>query len=365
MGGEIGIVDKERGEKGTCFRFNIFLTVCKPVKNGYSDDIEAYGDGSWDDYSQYHSSPEMSSSPKLEGSHVVLFISSEGRSKILQKFIRRLGIKVSIVKDYQQLPHTLKKIKEKLFHSHSSGSRKDNESVNLQKEVPLSAFDGSDDIQILHKKNATNFVLMVIDANAGPFREISKAVAEFRRDLSQNFSRVVWLARSMNIQQGLDGDKLSSMDLIISNPFHGSRLYQVISLLPEFGGKLVEPPETKEEITPTLPQEKKIEEIDNRPLKGKKVLIAEDDTVLRKIASAMVSRLGADIYQCQNGEDALRLIVQNLNDQREHRSIYSLPFDYILMDCEVKFSYLFHLYKMLQELYKYFEIFISFSLAQG
>ncbi|CAA2989408.1 histidine kinase CKI1-like [Olea europaea subsp. europaea] len=121
MGGEIRIVDKETGERGTCFRFNAFLSTCTKASifgNVRDDDIEVQG--------------------------------------------------------------------------------------------------------------------------AGPFRDICRAVAEFRRDLSNNCcSRVIWLDKPGTNRinfHGLDKDKLPEMDLIISKPLHDSHLKQTIGLLPAFGG---------------------------------------------------------------------------------------------------------------------------------
>ncbi|CAK9152911.1 unnamed protein product [Ilex paraguariensis] len=104
MGGEIGILNKEVGEKGTCFKFNTFLTVCETDTSGNEseDDNESHGG----------------------------YISSDS-------------------------------------YQHSGPNKPSAQSINAQ---------------------------------------------------------------------GLDKDKLPPTDLIISKPFHCSRLYQVINLLPEFGG---------------------------------------------------------------------------------------------------------------------------------
>ncbi|KAI3449996.1 hypothetical protein Pfo_006661 [Paulownia fortunei] len=375
MGGKIGIVDKEVGERGTCFRFNVFFSTHETdiSTNARAADIEANGDYISSDSFQ-HSGPIIRiHSPKTEGSQVILFIQSAKRSNVLQTFMQRLGIKVHVVKQHEQLSPALKRIKQKLNVSHHSSSGKSEgysrsdghasrASSTRSKEVPLSALDGTDNVSPSQKKPNAWVVC--------PFREISRAVAEFRRDLNDNCcSRVVWLdkpdASNTNFQ-GLDEDKLPPSDLVISKPFHGSRLYQTIGLLPEFGGM---PPgrgeisHNAEKVQPrnissfetsisdvasksgvkgkiSANQKGEIEELggpnSRKPLMGKKILIADDDPIGRKIATFVASQLGATIFSCENGEEAWKLVCRSLKDgTNAGASKDSVPFDCILMDCEM------------------------------
>ncbi|CAL5330298.1 unnamed protein product [Camellia sinensis] len=396
--------DKEISEKGTCFRFNIFLTMYETTDssaNAREDDVESQGGYISCDSSQ-HSRPlsTRTTSPKPEGSHVVLFIESETRQRISQKVMERLGIKVSSVRDCEQLSHTLKKLKQKLNLSHysslggsdlSSGSLSrpvSRDSSTRAKEVPLSALDGTDNIPNFQKrtnlKGALNFILIVIDTRASPFQELSRAVAEFKRDLQHTCCRIVWIdkpgAHSIH-SKGLDLDKLPPTDLIISKPFHGSRLNHVIGLLPEFGGTLPDisprkrrqdalqlekipsglhfstsedhmisksksgerPPSGKEVLgSGDKLAVKPVGEIkehggtsSEKPLSGKKVLVAEDKAVLLKLAAANISKLGADVETCRNGEEAFEIVCKGLRDRRKDGGSAFLPYDYILMDCEM------------------------------
>ncbi|CAA2935229.1 histidine kinase CKI1 [Olea europaea subsp. europaea] len=310
---EIRIVDKETGERGTCFRFNAFLSTCTEAGmsgNARDDDIEVQGGFLSSDSYQYSGSINQINSPKVEVSQVVIFIQSTERSRVIQKFMARQGIKTYTVKHHEQLSKTLKRIKQKLNFSHQSSSGKSDinslrASNTRSKDVPLSSLDGIDNILPFQRQDSTisfsSFILIVIDTGAGPFRDISRAVAEFRRDLSNNCcSRVVWLDKPgtncINFH-GLDKDKLPEMDLIISKPLHGSRLKQTIGLLPEFGGTI----------------------------KGKKILVADDDPIGR-----------ANTFSYVNGEQALEAVYKGLMDQHiTGASKISLPFDYILMDCEM------------------------------
>ncbi|KAL3653349.1 hypothetical protein CASFOL_003030 [Castilleja foliolosa] len=364
MGGEIGIVDREVGERGTCFRFNVFFSTY--TNNRRELDIESNGDKfSIDSFRRSGLIVRSTQSPKTEGSQVLLFMQSSERSNVLQSFMQSLGIKVHVVKQHQQLYPALKKIKQKLINSSRAHSSRSSSSSTRSKEVPLSALDGAEDISSLPSQKRTNVragpVLVVIDMRAGPFREIARAVAEFRRDLNEDcYSRIVWLdktgAGNSNFH-GLDEDKLPPSDLVISKPFHGSRLYQVIRLLPEFGGG--PPPrrgETSQNIEKVkhvasrscvnensfLDQKSEIEELggpnSKKPLMGKKILIADDDAIGRKIATFVVSQLGADIFSCENGEEAWKLVRKGLEDGAKacgDSKDLLVPFDCILMDCEM------------------------------
>ncbi|GFY88351.1 signal transduction histidine kinase [Actinidia rufa] len=371
MGGEIGIVDKEIGEKGTCFRFNIFLTTCETdsIGNAREGDVESSGVYISSDSFQYlwPSTRAPLTSPKHEGSHVVLFIQSETRQSIMHKFMERVGIKVTTVKEWEQLSHTLKKIKQKLNLSYySSTSRSDlSSSSERAKDFPLSALDGTKQYPIpqLHKrtslKGLASFILIVIDTSGGPFRELSKVVVEFKKDLySTCYCKVIWIdksgAQSVH-SKGLDEDKLPLTDLIISKPFHGSRLYHVTGRLPE----------GNETILVLLNNFGEVQGVENtsseKQLSEKKVLVAEDNAVLRKLAVTSISRFGAKVESCENGEEALELVCRALSDQKKDGASTSkvvLPYDYILMDCEMPVMDGFEATRRIREEEKYFGVHI-------
>ncbi|XP_059298094.1 histidine kinase CKI1-like [Lycium ferocissimum] len=342
MGGEISIIDKEIREKGTCFRFNIFLIACEPqdqeqqeisVKYSREEDLECQLGGYISSDSYYHSTPSSNNSitshQKPERSNVILFIKEEERSRVLHRFMMNIGLKVHIVNRHEQFW----KLKRKLINFQS-------------KEIPLSALDGTDDdhITYFHKRgrglnpkgSLVRFILIIIDTSVGQFREISRAMDDFQKGFPKNVSlRVVWL-----VKPGVDKDKLPSTDVVMAKPLHGSRLYRVLGLVPEFGGA----------ISPTITQEVEDERnsrIKNQttpiqdvaidvsgssskklPLTGKRILVVEDDRVQLKVCNAKVSKLGATIYTCGNGKEALAHVCKGLRDQ-------SQIIDYILMDCEM------------------------------
>ncbi|KAK4493552.1 hypothetical protein RD792_017922 [Penstemon davidsonii] len=334
MGGEIRIMDKEVGERGTCFRFNVFFTISEPNMST-SPNIEANNG----DYISSHSPT------RGQRSHMILFIQSPKRSSILLNFIEKLGIKVHIVKQHEQLIPILKKIKQKLInlssHSSSFSGKSDiicSSSSTRSKEVPLSDLDGMDNSILLSQRKLNGpggFVLIVIDTRAGPFEMTRKAVAEFRSELNNCcWSRVVWLDYLGTCFQGL----IDPLDLLVSKPFHGSRLYQAIGLLPEYRN-MTPPIRVENNVSPVEASTSdnvvkgnfygKKEE--KRLMTGKKILVADDDPIGRKIAVFVAKKLGASVFTCENGEEAWKLVCTSLIDGANA----VVPFDCILMDCQM------------------------------
>ncbi|KAJ6873359.1 hypothetical protein NC651_032283 [Populus alba x Populus x berolinensis] len=408
MGGEIGIMNKENGEKGTCFKFNVFLDICEiPSTDIQNAKVDIEGDSMPDGELNYSKltiqtpspslvirtpSPRLSilsSSPKIEGSHVVLLIQNEERQRSSQKYIKGLGIKVSSVKQWEHLHSTLKRIKARQNVSpHSSsgksdlGLRSDHFNSRSMKDVPLSSMDG------IHQKPSTSrssnlrgapgFVLLVIDAGAGPFQELCRVVAEFKKDLHNSCCKVVWLdkptSRSINLR-GFEQDLIDPRDDILLKPFHGSRLYQVIRLLPEFGGHglisrskresaiqaestskneknrknpLLDDPyhshvrsKSRQSPAERLPvRSSEIQEAcgnlsKDKSLSGLKFLVADDNEISRRVTRHILKGHGATVEVCENGEEAFQLVRIGLHNQREHNHSIVLPYDYILMDREM------------------------------
>ncbi|XP_047326070.1 histidine kinase CKI1-like [Impatiens glandulifera] len=330
MGGDITIVDKNIvNEKGTCFRFNTLMTAV-----------------------QNEDSCQPNSPKHDQNSVVVLFIQSSQRQLVIERFIRSLGIKVHSVKQWEKFHHVLKKVKQKLithFQSNSSGrsevsSRMDcisslsraaskaSTSTRMKEILAMNSMDGQHDLHSI-----PNFVLLVIDANGGPFRDLSRAVAEFRRDIHESrcCTRIVWIdkpGQSSIHSKGLDEDKLPPTDLIVYKPLHGSTLNDIVSLLPEFGGSSSVFSRRRNNEHEQNQGFKSDHNISSGPLKGKRVLIAEDNVLLRNIAIKHLSRLGGTVEACENGIEVVGLVCTGLRD-RNRGSVF--PYDYIIMDCEM------------------------------
>ncbi|XP_027367923.1 histidine kinase CKI1-like [Abrus precatorius] len=177
MHGDIEIVDKDIGNKGTCFRFNVLLTSCEcetmidgssstrdGVEYGSGDRNQAEGrtmhttDPGCSMSSRIHI---CSSSLKPETSRVVLLIADEERRRTSQRFMESLGINVKVVKRWKQLFYTLKKIKQKGHHSSGQSSpgssnlssrSTSHNSYARATRVPFSAMDATEFIHSVFQK---------------------------------------------------------------------------------------------------------------------------------------------------------------------------------------------------------------------
>ncbi|KAM3199313.1 histidine kinase CKI1-like [Capsicum annuum] len=261
MGGKLGIVGKNIGEEGTCFRFNVFLIACDQpqaqesqattVNYAREDDLESLTGGG---------SVASSSRFKPETSNAILFIKEEERSRVLRRFMMNvLGLRVHVVNQHEQFSQTLKMMKENIIKVASRSNSFSSSSIRSQ-EISLHALyvtNVNDCIDISSSQrrgrglssriSLIRFVLIVIDTSAGPIREMTQAMTEFRKDLPKDVSlRVVWLENP-----GADKDKLPSTDIVIAKPLHGSNLYRALRDVPEF----------RDKILPTITQEMKEETI--------------------------------------------------------------------------------------------------------
>ncbi|CAN1839882.1 Histidine kinase CKI1 [Linum perenne] len=391
MGGEIRIVDKEKGEKGTCFRFNALLAVSDTNHSNIRSDIEL-GNEIADDVSRSFSHTGLTiKTPRSDGSRVVLLIRNEARRRASQKLMENMGIKVSVVEQWEHFQLVLKKIKSKLSPSPFSssgkseaGSRSGNSSAR-SKDIPLSAMEDMEQKPTSFRNKAirtgSGFVLIVVDASAGPsFHELHRVVAEFKRGLQISSYKVVWLDKptSGRVNKVL----IDPNDEILLKPFHGAGLNEVIKLLPEFeettvlmrpknetAGKIKleewgSSSSARHQIVrtksgPYLPSgsprfigNSEIEEVEqqhdvmksssseNKPLSGLTFLVVDDQKSVRYMSTSFLSMLGAKFDQCEDGLQALERFRAGMEEQaRNGVSPLVPPYDYILMDCVVTPSY--------------------------
>lgn len=458
MHGDIGIVDKDIGEKGTCFRFNVLLSVCEDILHDISSttvkenqneldtsDLISKGIDKQQQELELASPSQISTlklnqslsirtpncspslnvltrSPKVDRSYVVLMILNHERRKVTQKFMKKLGIKVLVVEQWEQLPSILKKIKYRKYQNNkdndnselciqlneyyssnnSSASQSPYNVVEANKDVSSlssTVIDGTNYILSLFKRNTTNyhlqgtsggFVLIVMDATAGPISQLLDILNEFKNGLQNTRCQVVWLAKplSHNIDF-FNNSHFDKEDIILYKPFHGTRLYQVVRLLPEFGGSSSPKAtstsrhdhqdyhtsrvelEIQEVGSPSnesnMPLNKtllptnqeysyasylksksqfqgEIQEVHGQssktsseklPFSGKKILVVDDSLFAREFASRLVIKHGGTTDQCSNGKEAFELVSKELANQMKQGDNMILPYDCILMDCEV------------------------------
>ncbi|KAL3538260.1 hypothetical protein ACH5RR_001626 [Cinchona calisaya] len=375
MGGEIKIVDKENGERGTCFRFNIFLTTCNPV----SDDTHEHGNHIPDGASSTDLL-RRSHVTRLEGSHVVLLLSGKERRKVSKKVIENFGIKVSVVERSKDLERILDRMTERMEFSSERSESSSNENLSTScniNEGCSGTKDGQDSILPQRKswnsKGLHNFILIVVDAVAGSSLDVISVLSNFKKEQC----KVVWLEnhliRNSNSSQLEKEMPLPDGIYKVNKTLHGSILYQVLGLLPEFGGafppasfkfkgEVLQEIGSSTELEPSIrytqsssnvgvqeciispDQTQQLQEIvihdqtndqsTSTVLKGKAILIVDDQGPLRLIGSATLSKLGAKVDVCENGRLAFDKVYKALNDEGGiHQK--ALPYDYILMDCQM------------------------------
>lgn len=307
------------------------------------------------------------------------------------------------MKQWEHLSRTLKKIKQKEHNSSQSSigtsdtsSRPTSQNSNSRaKGFPLSATDGNDYMPSIFSKledrASLGLVLLVIDSAAGPFSELSRMVSAFKRDLGSP-CKVVWLNKPLVCGvnfEALDEDASDLDDIILSKPFHGGRLFDVIRLLPEFGGsstsisrigrvrrgifhdrlrKPFKDSHISRYQSPILDRAKfsaanaspfqdygsssrrdqlyssgrpsarnspidheEIQEFDystnDKPLGEKKFLIAEDTELPRKIAFKTLMQLGASAANVKECKNGEEAV--NLDEESLKGAC---PYDYIIMD---------------------------------
>lgn len=383
MDGEIGIVDKEPGERGTCFRFTVMLTVCQPEPT--LEPLE-------DSVNRGEPRCSMSRSPATS-SHVILYITGEERKRVLKNYMESLNIKVTLVKQGKSVHRLLEKIKCKLDYSYSNFPSKSASSSSTAgtNDTTAGIKGGSDSSWGQYTKNNSrncSFILVVIESSLVNLSELCSAVANFRVYIPENLCKFVLLDNPVTRPRG--GGEETKLDSHfherINEPFHGSRLIKVLHLLPEpevFQQNCLgtnrhrisssHPPSLEQvainENTETIRikkplnektilkqvvihentetmiikkplNEKKIlehvvinENMETRSLNEKRLLLVEDSQLNRRITSEMLKKLGAEVEMCANGKEAFDKVCNMLKENKAQ------PYDFILMDCQVLYSY--------------------------
>ncbi|XP_076892927.1 histidine kinase CKI1-like [Bidens hawaiensis] len=323
MSGEISIVDKEPDEKGTCFRFNVIFKVSQSDPIISEDQKTSTSSGSnTGSYTPFCSPIRKDSNPTT----VVLFISCDERRKVSQKFLQAHRLKVFATKTIHELSETLKELKQPVSKPCSPGSylnlgigylrpgrspgpkrspgpSKSPRPSRSPKNVPLSALDGTDVLpaQMNNWAFLPGFILLVVDTARADFRELCKVVAEFRKDSKDVCFRVVWLGLRCMQAHDLNEEQLPLTDVVLPMPLHGSRLYSLIDMLPEFGDMMNRTPPHANRGTP----------------------------------ERVFWKNGVVFDTCTNGQEALTFVSKGLTDQRDLGASHILPYDYILMDCQM------------------------------
>ncbi|KAG1338182.1 putative histidine kinase 2 [Cocos nucifera] len=422
MGGEISIKEKEPGEKGTCFRFSIFLK---------SSDTSS--DGEENANSPLHPRNVSVASPprlarknvtlqskiraitfkrglQMEGIHSLLLV--QGVTKeIIQRWMESLGVKVWAIDHYKLLYPLLEKIKNSLDASANFDSvprsistyfnyNKENEECSSSKYVADRTFPLT--TKELPKKpsfsGSSTCILIIIDLSSGNMSEIYSMLKNFNGSIHNIRCKIVWLASSNTPAADLSSSNREKCDLVLQKPLHGSRLYALLKLLQEFGGKSEDVPQ-EIQIMNTMQEPQQSGELgsstdnkifssnsfasqssqhtcktfgsrnhtdDDTPLSGMNILLVEDAPVLSMIAKLRLSKFGATVEHAENGLNAVDLVTKALqgtsnkhNGAAQPRGdLKHLPYDIILMDCEMPIMNGYEATRKIREEEKYHDIHI-------
>ncbi|KAK2448600.1 histidine kinase [Trifolium repens] len=332
MHGDIEIVDKNIGEKGTC------LSARGGLEYGTSSRNKAQGRTIHSTISNSNicsTSPMLhicNSSPRLEASRVVLFIGNKERMRTCKRFMKSLGIKVNVVNCQEDLFDPLEEIKQKgrcsggpsspesSFNLSPSSHSTSHNSFSRTRGVPLSSMDGNEYTSPVFKKTnvgiVPGFVLIVIDANA-------TVVTLFGWIIHR--CNIVWLD-SPHLHR-IDAKIIDQNDIVILKPFHGSHLFQFKMLLPGYSNGSAWQRIKKPHVRKSPVRRGEIQESTN-----------------------ILASLGATVEQCENGEEAVRLVDEGLK-----RDYPNLPYDYIdyiLMDCQMSVMNGFEATRQIREMEK-------------
>ncbi|RZC48654.1 hypothetical protein C5167_017080, partial [Papaver somniferum] len=335
MGGEINIVNKELGERGTCFRFNIFLSKGENLGSPITTAVR--------ENNTIHQLSGIDLSPIKQCSHVVLLIHGYERTKIIQNFVQNLKIKVSALNHFEQLPFTLKKLKRNFnYLSHFSSSGKSELSFGRLSKSTSHNSNVSPLIVKTSMGNSSPFILIVIDDGVESLSEVCSIVSEFSKEMRDSQCKVVGLTSSFRKSMLPD-----FCDHIVHKPLHGSCLYEILRLLPEFGSFGEETSQVEmisahgkgnNDIRSNASSPRLQQVLCDKPLSGKKILLVDDETLPRKISFYNLTRLGAMVECCASGEEAVKQVRKSLHDYDHHRvqgPSKSPPYDCIFMDCQV------------------------------
>ncbi|KAJ4809268.1 histidine kinase 1 [Rhynchospora pubera] len=347
MGGEISIQDKVPGEKGTCFKFNIFL---KSGEVAFQDTTR-HGEADQSTIGE----PLMLDDSHTRKLHSLLFVQGCETKRILQTWIESLGIKVWTANQAEHISPTLEKIKNISFSAKS-------DSVLLCKTFSWKT-EGVDNMGLMRSKEKASEslpkaelcselplrILIIVDLSNGNTMEILSTLIELCKGNTNLYCKIICIADSKVTEKDLSKFRALPCDLILRKPIHGSRLIKMFKYIQELEeteelyvdrattsqlakAQTEKQPEKPCEITEETSSRVQDEDF----LRGKRVLLVDDDS-MRVLGSRLLSKLGAKVEVANDGLEALNLVRKALETglTRAKCSNYSSAYDAIFMDCQM------------------------------
>ncbi|KAM3208171.1 hypothetical protein ACQJBY_063077 [Aegilops geniculata] len=385
MGGEISIKDKEPGEAGTCFGFNIFLKVSE------ASEVE-------EDLEQGRTPPSLFREPAcFKGGHCVLLAHGDETRRILYTWMESLGMKVWPVTRAEFLVPTLEKARSAAGASplrsastsslHGVGSGDSNITTDrcFSSKEMVSHLRNSSGMAGSHGGHLHLFgLLVIVDVSGGRLDEVAPEAASLARIKQQAPCRIVCLTDLKTPSEDLRRfSEAASIDLNLRKPIHGSRLHKLLQVMRDLhanpftqqqphqlGTAMKELPSADEtsaaeasEITPAAEASSEItpaaeaSEImpaapepaaapqgpanagEGKPLEGMRMLLVDDTTLLQVVQKQILTNYGATVEVATDGSMAVAMFTKALESangvSESHVDTVAMPYDVIFMDCQM------------------------------
>ncbi|KAL6861923.1 hypothetical protein ACP4OV_017623 [Aristida adscensionis] len=376
MGGEISIIDKEPGERGTCFGFNVLLKISERQE---PQDIEE-GASVPVNNSNFRASvfKEVNS---FKGGHCALYVHGEETRRILQNWMESIGMKVSLIPRVELIASTLENMQHVIMSPKASSPAVDCDVADRcfsSKDMVSQVFPMVLRSSSTHRRGSLggypSGVLVVIDLSSGGLEEIHLEMVKFLRIKHQTPCKVVLLGDLKTTSDDLWRFKEISYDLVLRKPMHGSRLHTLLMTLRDLQASETQSSSqvgtgiagtSQQNLTGIVVQDvqetaattiNKVTE-DDKPLAGMHVLLVEDTLVLQTIQRKMLSNLGATVDLAGDGSKAVKSFkeaIEKANISEEDAA--SLPYHVIFMDCQMPVMDGYEATKLIREEEKFYGI---------
>uniref|UniRef100_M8C5P8 histidine kinase n=1 Tax=Aegilops tauschii TaxID=37682 RepID=M8C5P8_AEGTA len=374
MGGEISIKDKEPGEAGTCFGFNIFLKVSE------ASEVE-------EDLEQGRTPPSLFREPAcFKGGHCVLLAHGDETRRILYTWMESLGMKVWPVTRAEFLAPTLEKARSAAGASplrsastaslHGIGSGDSNTTTDrcFSSKEMVSPLRNSRGMAGSHGGHLHRFgLLVIVDVSGGRLDEGAPEAASLARIKQPAPCRIVCLTDLKTPSADLRRfSEAASIDLNLRKPIHGSRLHKLLQVLrdlhatpfpqqqpQQLGTAMKELPAADEtsaaeasseitaaaeasEIMPAAPApapQGPANAGEGKPLEGMRMLLVDDTTLLQVVQKQILANYGATVEVATDGSMAVAMFTKALESangvSESHVDTVAMPYDVIFMDCQM------------------------------
>uniref|UniRef100_A0A0D9W8A0 Probable histidine kinase 2 n=1 Tax=Leersia perrieri TaxID=77586 RepID=A0A0D9W8A0_9ORYZ len=351
MGGEISIKEKEPGERGTCFGFNVFLKM----SGGHSTEEDIEEGPSTLSETDIRASVFREEN-FFKGCHCILFVHGDETRRVLQVWMESIGMKVWMIPEVESISSTLEKVQSS--HDNFNFDRCFSSKEMVSQVLPTTLRNNSIMARNLGEHHPLG-LLFIVDVSKGQFDDIKRQTTDFVKMKHQVPCKIVCLTDLKTSSKDFRRLEEMSCDLVLRKPVHGSRLYALLMGLRDVQSSTIQTSSLvghENSVTrqqnigrigmkdsannvalarvERLDQGLKIE--DDKPLGGMHILLVEDTLVLQTIQRKMLNQLGATVELAGDGAKAVDMFKAAIEraSVSEGRNV-PLPYDLIFMDCQM------------------------------